>query len=484
MVVLGPVGQRYTTRQGVAAHPRQEPVCARSSWAGVLLRLVDSEEPADPFAVPLCQFVPGDSGDSGDPGEPVSESVADPSPLAALDPHERDLLASLPDNPGLLVWPSQVWNDHANQCGYELRECPHTDEVVLPQWWVVCMKTRMPLSADPAEAIAMAMKRINGYRGGRRITAEGAAFARDLTRDALLAGPTPGPVTREWVSQTLATLGGYGTWLHNEGEPVTREHALQARSWERWLDGPDGTTTLSEYSRRNYRIRLDKIAVVLLSSQRRVDAYDPGLGVQPPLVPLTRQQETDLWVWAAGVRPATRRTRVQAVIVTSLGIGARRRDFRFIQGQDVFRDDHGVHVRLPESSTTGNARVPARTVTCSTQWAERLWDLAQALPSPQAYLSSTHLHAGPPDSRTLDGLLRNLINDPTSAPPVDFSSESLRNTWLLRHIEAGTPLPVLMPQAALLSTVTLDRLLTFVTPAAPEAAARFMRIETPGAGEV
>ena len=71
--------------------------------------------------------------------------------------------------------------------------------------------------------------------------------------------------------------------------------------------------------------------------------------------------------------------------------------------------------------------------------------------------------------------MRAVINNTAAAPPVDFSSESLRNTWLLRHIEAGTPIHVLMPQAALITAVTLEKLVPFAEPVPADEATLLMR---------
>ena len=394
----------------------------------------------------------------------------DPTVGDPADDPDTALLAALPDDPSLLEWPSLAWNAHLSACERPCR-CPHTAEVALPAWWVAKMKRGVPLDADVDVAIAMAMRRVNVYRGGKHVSREGAAFTRDAVRDALPSAPQP--VSEEWVSAALAITGAFATWVYNEGEPLIREHVFAESTRRRWLTGRDGPKHLSVYSRRNYRLRLDIMATILLGSPRETITGRKPIGRPDALLPLTRQQETDLWVWSQGLRPMTVRNRIQAVIVAGLGVGSRRRDLMRLRSVDVSRDDSGVHVSFPATTATGTSQFPARTTTCLIEWEDRLWDLAQSMPS-RCYLAAPW-RTTQPDNRSIDATMRAVNNNEAARPPVDFSSESLRNTWLVRHLEAGAPLHVLMPQAALKTTVTLDKLRPYLPDPDPDLAAAWMR---------
>jgi hypothetical protein len=157
-----------------------------------------------------------------------------------------------------------------------------------------------------------------------------------------------------------------------------------------------------------------------------------------------------------------------------LGVGTRRRDFVAVRGLDVSRDERGVHVAFPETSSSGQAPFPARVTTCAEPWADRLWTLVQALEAPDRYLAAPWTSVQP-HPRTVDTTLRNAINSEHAPPPVDFSSESLRNTWLVRHLEAGTPLRVLMEEGALKTLTTIEKLVSYTDSTEPDAAAAWMR---------
>lgn len=381
------------------------------------------------------------------------------------------LLASLPDDPNDLAWPSQVWNEHLSSCETP-RKCPHVYEIVLPEWWVAKLTRRMPWGTDFETSMAAAMRRVNKYRGDKHVSVEGAGFARDTVRDALPSAPQP--VSETWVAGALAATGSLATWVHNQGEPLTRSHVFAETTRRRWLTGTDGPSHLSEYSRRNYRLRLDIMASVLLGSQRETISGRKPMPAADPLYPLTRQEETDLWVWSQGLRPITVRQRVQAVIVLGLGAGTRRRDLQWMRGADVSRDGNGVHVYIPQTSSSGKDPFPPRVTTVAEPWADRLWVLVESLESQDRYLTTPWADETP-NLRAIDQTLWTTLNNETAAPPVDFSTDSLRNTWIVRHLEAGTPLGLLMVQGALKSLGTVQKLVAYAEAPAPVQAATWMR---------
>lgn len=384
------------------------------------------------------------------------------------------LLASLPDHPALLVWPSAVWRSHLQDCERP-RRCPHLRQIEWPHWWLAKMKTGTPFAADVDTALEVAMRRVNVYRGNNRVPSEASEFAREAVRDALPSAPQP--VSEEWVKWALTVTGTFATWVYNQGEPLVREHVFAESTRRRYLDGSDGATHLGGYTRRTYRVRLDIMASILLGSQRIPIVRKPH-PPEAPLIPLTRQQETDLWVWSQGLRPISVRIRIQFLIVMGLGVGARRRDFVCVRGSDVTRDWYGVHVSFPESTTAGRALAPARTVTCAEPWSLRLWDLVRSLETPDRYVASPW-STEKPHPRNVDRVMSVVLDNEAALPPLPFSIESLRNTWLLRHLEAGTPPNVFMPQGALLTMGSLQKLLPYMRDVDEQQTALWMRRSDP-----
>ena len=313
------------------------------------------------------------------------------------------------------------------------------------------------------------MKRINGYRGDTDVSEVSAAFASDAVRDALPSAPQP--VSKPWVSFGLAVCGHFGTWAENHGIPVTRDHLLTRAIGSRGSKTPEAKARLSKISRRNYRLKLDGIAACLAGLARMPTDRRPRnpVGYPSPLEALTLEQEAALWWWTHGLGPITVRDRLQGVFLLGVGVGARRGGMVHVRAQDVSRDHHGVHVAFPPTTRLGNSpSYPARVVTCDPTWEERLWAFAQSV-KPDYYLVAPWRNTSP-SPHTMDNTLRNAIND--KFPPVDFSTETLRNTWLVRHLERGTRVDVLLAQAGLISLVTLDKLRVYL----PEPSEHEIRI--------
>ena len=150
----------------------------------------------------------------------------------------------------------------------------------------------------------------------------------------------------------------------------------------------------------------------------------------------------------------------------TLGAGLRRRDLVLVTGSLVHHDALGVHVTVPVTDAERS-----RTVTVARAWEQTVLDAAAAA-------GSNLLIAPDSTSLSVDSLTRTIDTANRTAPAGDeFVIGRARNTWLVRHLAAGTPLNVLMPQAGLTTTAHLQDLLPFLPTVnlSGEAAARRMR---------
>ena len=189
----------------------------------------------------------------------------------------------------------------------------------LPEWWLLMAKRGVPFNADSERAFQMALARIRTYKGSKPVFDEATRLlVQGIVIDSLVAAPQP--VSWGWVHTSLMTVGGLVRWAQANAEPLTREHLLSQRTRNRFLNL--GTAGLKDVSRRNYRCRLDLIATVLSSTPATTTvtrALQHGEAVEPH----TASEIATLWMWAHGLRPASRRVRVQAVLVLGLGCGLR-----------------------------------------------------------------------------------------------------------------------------------------------------------------
>lgn len=330
----------------------------------------------------------------------------------------------------------------------------------LPGWWLLMAKRGVPFHPDTETAFQMALKRIRTYKGSKPVfDEETRLLVQGIVIDALVVAPQP--VTGGWVHTSLMTVGGLVRWAQTMAEPLTREHLLAQRTRNRFLNL--GTTDLTDTSRRNYRCRLDLIATGLSTgpvAPTVTGPLQPGEATDPH----SPTEVATLWVWAQGLRPATRRVRVLGVLTLALGCGLRASELTGITAESVTVDEHGVHVTVVTARGT-------RVVTCDRVWEDRLLDLV-ASTEPGHPLTSPWRD----DAATGRGLQNALATAQHTHPPVAwFSPRSLRNTWLVNRLTEGTPIPTLMDAAGLESIEALKAFLVYVPAMAPAERAAALR---------
>lgn len=316
----------------------------------------------------------------------------------------------------------------------------------------------VPFHPDHKVAMQKALTRIRTYQGSKPVFNEPTRLlVQGIVIDALVAAPQP--VTAGWVHTSLMTVGGLVRWAQTVGEPLTREHLLSDRTRGRFLQF--GTEGLLATSKRNYRCRLDLIATALLGGAVVLPTVSAPLRHGEATDPHTPAEVATLWTWAGGLRPATRRDRVQAVLTLALGCGLRAQELSRVTPESVTADQHGVHVNVQGDRGS-------RLVTCDHAWEQRLLNLV-AITRPGHTLAAPWRDT-PATARAIQNSLATTQH--TNPPLVWFSIRSLRNTWLVRHLSQGTPIPVLLDAAGVESIEALKAFLVYVpSPTTPIRAA-------------
>jgi hypothetical protein len=113
----------------------------------------------------------------------------------------------------------------------------------------------------------------------------------------------------------------------------------------------------------------------------------------------------------------------------------------------------GVHALVRDR------RGGTRVVTCTQPWEQRLATLVEATEPWHRINTPWRKTATTP--RMLQSALA--LAQHTVAPPVWFSARSLRNTWLVAHLTAGTPVPTLLDAAGIESIEALKAYLPYVS---------------------
>jgi hypothetical protein len=152
--------------------------------------------------------------------------------------------------------------------------------------------------------------------------------------------------------------------------------------------------------------------------------------------------------------------------VLGLGVGARSPEARLVTGASVKADGCGLHVTL-KNDTTGTTRV----VTCRASYEDRLLAVIDAAPTGHPLVSPWE--AEPQARNTLTHALWQAQE--RYEPPAYWNQTTLRNTWMVRHIESGTPLPLLTEIADVKTLQSIIRMLPYCDTQTPAVSAASMR---------
>ena len=351
----------------------------------------------------------------------------------------------LPSRPSTDVdWPSLAWLAHYSSCGRGRRCRRH---VTFADWWLATVTRGIPYGSDADTALQSAVGNVNRYKGHPPLQPEPLLFTQQAVLDALCVAPAP--MTESWVMGSLAAVGGLARWVHRTRQPLTREHVFSEETRYRWIGGAGHLKTESA---RIYSVRLELIADTLNGVAMCPRLPRATKVEEAPLTPLTLAEEADLWTWTRGLRPLTRRQRVQAAVVLGLGVGLTRGEKFTVRPESVSVDDNGTHVTV-----TGPFNGSTRTVTCRRDWEDRLSTMASN--TPPGHLLMTPWRSTMSRGSACDEWMRRAH---LYGPPVEFNNIRLRNTWLCRHLEAGTPLKILMAAAGMAEANHLHKLLTLL----------------------
>lgn len=319
----------------------------------------------------------------------------------------------------------------------------------------------VPLHPDAQQARVEATRIINRFRSHPVLPDHLLTFVQDIARDALVVAPQP--VTEAWVKQTLAHLATLVRWVDSDGGAITREHVLSERCRARFISvGLDG---YKDGSKNVYRTRLDLLTMALAGVTVRQPGTRPSLANSTPREPLLPEEEATLYAWACGLRPETRRKKVVAAVTLGLAVGGKTDELIAVRSDDVVIDERGVHVHL--TNPDGEVRV----VTARRAWEERVAALVEVTPPGHYLLSPWRDTSISPNTFTL-GLW---VAQEKFTPPTYFNLGRLRNTWVVRLMDAGVPLNTLLTAADLSSDKTITRLRPYCATQSTEAAAAAMR---------
>lgn len=227
----------------------------------------------------------------------------------------------------------------------------------------------------------------------------------------------------------------------SQGWPLERDVIFTVEAIESFV-GMGLQHYRSNAGRNTLRSRLLRVSETVLP-----DAEPPTLrplGGSDPSKPYSPTQVTLLQGWAVNQQTAGRRSNAEALLALGLGAGLAGREILALTVADIDVDDAGVVIRV-----SGDR---ARDVPVLARWEDQLIDHLD------------RIAAGYVFRQNRSSLNHNLITDFVSrdSARLPLTTRRMHATWIVNHLEAGTPLVPLLRAAGLSSPEALDRFLRFV----------------------
>lgn len=197
-------------------------------------------------------------------------------------------------------------------------------------------------------------------------------------------------------------------------------------------------------SRNTIRARLRRVSEALLGDAA-VGRFK-ALGKAEAVAPYSVAEQASLEGWSRAQTSAERRTSAAALLSLGFGAGLTGAEITALRVEDISVGAEGLVVHVGR----GNE---ARTVPVRGEWEAGL----------RARTDHMRGH-GWVFRAEQRGNNANLITDFVSrtAAPFEIQTRRMRATWLVTHLECGTPLKTLLRTAGLRSAEALDRVLPYV----------------------
>lgn len=225
--------------------------------------------------------------------------------------------------------------------------------------------------------------------------------------------------------------------------PLEVDEVFSAHSIDRFT--AQGLMQYTRAGRGTMRSRLRRMAEVLLPED--AEHRERTMGGSDPSAPFTTAEQVALRAWAAS--QPTEAKRIDAMALLSLGIGAglSGREIIAVRLTDVLVSEEGVVVEV------GGDR--ARHVPVLRAWERGLMECVAARDADAFAFRQQQQGANP-------NLLTDFVS--RSRGRITLQARRMHSTWIIHHLEAGTPLSLLLPAAGLKEPEALGRFMQYVRP--------------------
>jgi integrase len=233
-------------------------------------------------------------------------------------------------------------------------------------------------------------------------------------------------------------------FAHAKHMPLEDETVLDPFTVERFVQFHLGS--YNRASRNSMRARIRRVSEALLGESASIRTR--ALGKAEASRPYTPKEIAELDGWALAQPSEERCTSARALLALGLGAGLTGAEIIALRGRHVHT--------LGQTTQVEVAGADERVVPVLPEWADEL-NARVAVIDEVGWVFRSEQRGGN----------INLITDFVSrnGPHLPLQARRMRATWLVRHLEAGTPVKTLLRIAGLRSAEALDRVLPFVNDA-------------------
>jgi hypothetical protein len=268
-----------------------------------------------------------------------------------------------------------------------------------------------------------------------RIPRDARVVIERFVRDAVDRASPPSRDAPMFASRTAMLLA----WCHGQGLDLVPEVVLQPDTIDRFV--AHGCAHLSPGSQSNYRSVLYRIGESTLGN----DVYAPRrlpLSASDPVEPYSESEERALVGWIRGLPTSSMRDGALAVLGLGFGAGLTSSEMTRLRASEVESTSSGLVI--------GVEGARARRVPVTARWELHVREAVDAASGGLLFRPDRTRVVGSHVSRFVERLPRG------DAPKL--STQRLRATWVVRHLEAGAPINVLAAAAG----VGPERLVRYV----------------------
>lgn len=270
-------------------------------------------------------------------------------------------------------------------------------------------------------------------------TSDDWARIKEFTRDACALAA---PQTAYTASLLMTVAVPFVAWCVNEkGWPMQADVVFSRQAIDKYVTLENRNK--AEGTRRNYRAMLMRISEVV-APEEHAEALTP-LSRKRVASPYTSAEMEGFRKWAAAQSFGQKRYRAMLMLVLCAGAGLRSSDLSALHATDIVVDERGVLLNI---HGTNPRIVPLRR-----EWESWMVTLLELAPTDEPLW-------GKPNRTDKSNLLSSFTQYTVGTFP---RGDRLRATWIVAHLQAGTPIKELFRATGLDKMENLPRYLEYVT---------------------